>query len=428
MTADRRAHHRDTFLSALKPSPQLMGILNVTPDSFSDGGRHFDLAAAVARAKAMLAEGAAIIDVGGESTRPGHVPVPEDEELQAGRSGARGAGRARRAGLHRHEPRRAVAREAARLGACVINDVWGMQRDPAWRTPWPRPARPSSSCTTASRRTRRSTFSTMSSVSSNARSTSPRAPACRSAGSCSIRESASARRGGRTMPASGTSTASERLARRSWSGCRASRSSAGSSTPRSTSACPARSPPTRSRSCGALRCCACMTSPKTARRSPSSWRCTAPPRLPRRSPKTHGEARVVLALGGNVGDKAASLRRALRALASEPGNRTRRGLALLPHRALGQDRPGLVRQRLRARPDEPHAGGAARARQGARGRARPRARGALGAAGDRHRPHRLWRHDAQDRTADPASSRAVQPGLRAGPAGRNRARSDHRRA
>ena len=82
MGLDRRARHRDTFLSALKTSPQLMGILNVTPDSFSDGGRHSDLAAAVARARAMVADGAAIVDVGGESTRPEHVPVPEDEELR----------------------------------------------------------------------------------------------------------------------------------------------------------------------------------------------------------------------------------------------------------------------------------------------------------------------------------------------------------
>src|ERR1700740_2908069 len=82
MSIDRRVLHRDKFLGALKTSPQLMGILNVTPDSFSDGGRHFDPAAAAARAQAMIAEGAAIIDVGGESTRPGHVPVPEDEELR----------------------------------------------------------------------------------------------------------------------------------------------------------------------------------------------------------------------------------------------------------------------------------------------------------------------------------------------------------
>ncbi len=62
--------------------PQVMGILNVTPDSFSDGGDFLDPAKAAARAVQMVAEGAAIIDVGGESTRPGAAAVPVDEELQ----------------------------------------------------------------------------------------------------------------------------------------------------------------------------------------------------------------------------------------------------------------------------------------------------------------------------------------------------------
>ena len=129
MTADRRARHRDTFLSALKASPQLMGILNVTPDSFSDGGRHFDPTAAVARAKAMLAEGAAIIDVGGESTRPGHVPVSEDEELKRVAPALEALAELD-APISIDTSKARIAREAARLGACVINDVWGMQRDP----------------------------------------------------------------------------------------------------------------------------------------------------------------------------------------------------------------------------------------------------------------------------------------------------------
>ena len=129
MSTDRRALHRDAFLSALKASPQLMGILNVTPDSFSDGGRHFDPAAAIARARAMVAEGAAIVDIGGESTRPGHLPVSEEEELRrvtpvlealAGFD----------APVSIDTAKAAVAREAARLGACVINDIWGLQRDP----------------------------------------------------------------------------------------------------------------------------------------------------------------------------------------------------------------------------------------------------------------------------------------------------------
>jgi dihydropteroate synthase len=62
-------------------SPVVMGVLNVTPDSFSDGGRHSDPSAALRRAERMLDEGAAVIDVGGESTRPGAAPVTVDEEL-----------------------------------------------------------------------------------------------------------------------------------------------------------------------------------------------------------------------------------------------------------------------------------------------------------------------------------------------------------
>jgi dihydropteroate synthase len=130
MSADRRARHRDTFLSALKTSPQLMGILNVTPDSFSDGGRHSDLAAVVARAKTMVADGAAIVDVGGESTRPGHVPVPEDEELRRVVPALEALGAELDAPISIDTSKAVVAREAARLGACVINDVWGLQRDP----------------------------------------------------------------------------------------------------------------------------------------------------------------------------------------------------------------------------------------------------------------------------------------------------------
>jgi dihydropteroate synthase len=62
--------------------PRVMGVLNVTPDSFSDGGRYADLDAAVARAERMVEEGAAIVDVGGESTRPGASPVSSDEEIR----------------------------------------------------------------------------------------------------------------------------------------------------------------------------------------------------------------------------------------------------------------------------------------------------------------------------------------------------------
>ena len=129
MGVDRRVTLRDKFLSALKPSPVLMGILNVTPDSFFDGGRHFDPAAAVARARAMIAEGAAIVDVGGESTRPGHLPVSQDEELRRVAPVLEALADLD-APISVDTGKAAVAREAARLGACVINDVWGLQRDP----------------------------------------------------------------------------------------------------------------------------------------------------------------------------------------------------------------------------------------------------------------------------------------------------------
>jgi dihydropteroate synthase len=130
MGIDRRFIHRDAFLTALSAAPQLMGILNVTPDSFSDGGRHSELAAAVARAKTMVADGAGIVDVGGESTRPGHVPVPEAEELRRVIPALEALGAELDAPLSIDTSKAKVAREAARLGACVINDVWGLQRDP----------------------------------------------------------------------------------------------------------------------------------------------------------------------------------------------------------------------------------------------------------------------------------------------------------
>lgn len=78
---DTRMHLKLKTRTLDLTTPIVMGVLNVTPDSFSDGGRHATAAAAVARAREMAAEGARIIDVGGESTRPGAPPVPEAEEL-----------------------------------------------------------------------------------------------------------------------------------------------------------------------------------------------------------------------------------------------------------------------------------------------------------------------------------------------------------
>ena len=130
MTDARRARLRDQFFASLDQSPALMGILNVTPDSFSNGGAHLEPAAAIARARTMLAEGAAIIDVGGESTRPGHTPVEPAEELRRVVPVLEPLGPELDAPISIDTTKAAVAREAARLGAAFVNDVWGLQRDP----------------------------------------------------------------------------------------------------------------------------------------------------------------------------------------------------------------------------------------------------------------------------------------------------------
>ena len=118
------------FLTALAARPLVMGILNLTPDSFSDGGRYQGPTAALAQAKRLVDGGADILDIGAESTRPGHTPVSADEEWG------------------RLEPvlgplfdhialpisidtyKAETARRALALGVSIVNDVWGLQRDP----------------------------------------------------------------------------------------------------------------------------------------------------------------------------------------------------------------------------------------------------------------------------------------------------------
>ena len=104
--------------------PRIMGILNVTPDSFSDGGKNFDTKAAIARGREMLDEGADIIDVGGESTRPGSEPVSSNEEASRIVPVVRAlvASGAIVSVDTRHAD---VAKICARLGASIINDVEG---------------------------------------------------------------------------------------------------------------------------------------------------------------------------------------------------------------------------------------------------------------------------------------------------------------
>lgn len=108
----------------------IMGILNVTPDSFSDGGRYDAVEAAVQRARQMEAEGADIIDVGGESTRPGHDPVPLEEELRRVVPAIRAIREAVRLPISIDTYKAETARQALEAGAHIVNDVWGFKRDP----------------------------------------------------------------------------------------------------------------------------------------------------------------------------------------------------------------------------------------------------------------------------------------------------------
>ena len=114
----------------LKKNTYIMGILNVTPDSFSDGGRYDGLDRAIEHAKQMIQEGADIIDVGGESTRPGHVQITEEEEI------ARVVPVIKKLKEEFDIPvsidtyKSAVAAAAIEAGADLVNDIWGLKYDP----------------------------------------------------------------------------------------------------------------------------------------------------------------------------------------------------------------------------------------------------------------------------------------------------------
>jgi dihydropteroate synthase len=108
--------------------PKVMGVLNVTPDSFSDGGRYVSHGRALAHAEAMIEAGAAIIDVGGESTRPGAAPVSVEEQLRRVIPVVEQLGRSGRVVVSVDTSTPQVIRAAAAAGATLINDVRGLQR------------------------------------------------------------------------------------------------------------------------------------------------------------------------------------------------------------------------------------------------------------------------------------------------------------
>ena len=110
---------------------RIMGVVNVTPDSFSDGGQYLDAAAAIAHGLELEAEGAAILDIGGESTRPGAASVPEDEELRRVIPVIEGMIAARcRAQISIDTSKSGVATRALASGATLVNDVTAFRGDP----------------------------------------------------------------------------------------------------------------------------------------------------------------------------------------------------------------------------------------------------------------------------------------------------------
>ncbi|MBM3578956.1 MAG: dihydropteroate synthase [Alphaproteobacteria bacterium] len=121
---------RDRFLSLIGTRPVIMGIVNVTPDSFSDGGLFATRERALAQAQKLVSEGADIVDVGAESTRPGHRPLTAEEEW-ARLAPLLAALVAEAGGPVSIDTYKAeTARRALGLGVCLVNDVWGLQRDP----------------------------------------------------------------------------------------------------------------------------------------------------------------------------------------------------------------------------------------------------------------------------------------------------------
>ncbi|CAM3656170.1 dihydropteroate synthase [Brevibacillus invocatus] len=108
----------------------IMGILNVTPDSFSDGGRYVDLDQAIRQARLMVEAGADVIDIGGESTRPGSEPVDAAEELDRVLPIIRALSAEVQVPLSIDTYKAEVADRAVQAGAHIINDIWGAKRDP----------------------------------------------------------------------------------------------------------------------------------------------------------------------------------------------------------------------------------------------------------------------------------------------------------
>lgn len=107
----------------------VMGILNVTPDSFSDGGKYNDLEIAVRQAERLVEDGADILDVGGESTRPGYIPISDEEEIRRTVPVIRELKKRFDVPISIDTYKSGVAEAALDAGADMLNDIWGFRRD-----------------------------------------------------------------------------------------------------------------------------------------------------------------------------------------------------------------------------------------------------------------------------------------------------------
>ena len=116
---------------ALGSAPLLMGVVNVTPDSFSDGGLFADPAVAIAHGLKLAEQGAEIVDIGGESTRPGHERLEAETELARVLPVIAGIAAASPVPISIDTYKADVAEAALKAGAAIVNDIWGAQREPA---------------------------------------------------------------------------------------------------------------------------------------------------------------------------------------------------------------------------------------------------------------------------------------------------------
>ena len=130
MTDDSPSDIAAAFFASLANRVAVMGILNVTPDSFSGDGIHASVERAVEQAQSMEAAGCHVLDIGGESTRPGSAPVSADDEKQRVIPVLTAVLDAVSVPISLDTYKASVAAEATRLGASIVNDVWGLQKDP----------------------------------------------------------------------------------------------------------------------------------------------------------------------------------------------------------------------------------------------------------------------------------------------------------